>query len=540
MQRKVKLVPSQTEFLIIDGETLSYEKIFEYIENPHLQVALSIEAINRVNHYRSAVDQWLVDEKKVIYGVTTGLGKLKDFVVDERNQNEFQRKILLSHAVGLGPDFPEQVVRLAMLLRANVFARGNSGVRIEFIERILQLLNKGVYPCVPQIGSLGVGDLQPMAHIGLCLIGAPEGKARFRGDKGISPDILAKAQIVPITFEMTAKEALSLIDGSTMVLAASIYAYYQAQQLCKIADMAAALNIEATRGEMNALDPRIHEVNNLQSEQDTARILREFLEGSQWTTDEGRKRLGELKPRVQDAVSIRSTAQVHGAIKDVLQYIQSILDREMNASKDNPLIFFDGVNFESLSGGNYHGAHLSYALDFMGIVITDLAVISERRSARLLDPFMSYGLPTNLVAKAGLNTGFALVHANATAMVGEIRILATPASVGSIPAKGNQEDHNSMAMGAVRKLMHMIELAQQVLAIELLVAAQAIDLISENMQGLCMGKGTFAIHRWIRLSIAPMWEDRFILPDLEKMIEFVKSGQILGQFPPYNMKKIAR
>ena len=266
-----------------------------------------------------------------------------------------------------------------MLLRANVLARGHSGVRVEFIERMLKLLNKGVYPCVPQIGSLGVGDLQPMAHIGLCMIGAPEGKARFNNEEGQSPDLLAKAQISPIIFEMKAKEALALIDGSTMVLASSIYTYYQAQQLCVVADMAAALNIEATRGEVGALDPRIHAANNLQTEEETAQILRELLEGSQWATEEGRKRLGELSPRVQDAVSIRSTAQVHGAIKDVLQYILSIMAREMNASKDNPIIFYDGAEFESLSGGNYHGAHLSYALDFMGIVITDLAVIFRKK-----------------------------------------------------------------------------------------------------------------------------------------------------------------
>ena len=525
-------MPGETEHLILDGQSLSYDKIVAYIENPQLQVILSDEAIKRVKHYRSAVDQWLVEDKKVIYGVTTGLGKLKDYVVDEQDQNEFQQKILLSHAVGLGPDFPELVVRLAMLLRANVLARGHSGVRVEFIERILELLNKGVYPCVPQIGSLGVGDLQPMAHIGLCMIGAPEGRARFNNEEGKSPDLLAKAQISPIIFEMKAKEALALIDGSTMVLASSIYTYYQAQQLCIVADMAAALNIEATRGEVGALDPRIHAANNLQTEEETAQILRELLEGSQWATEEGRKRLGELSPRVQDAVSIRSTAQVHGAIKDVLQYILSILAREMNASKDNPIIFYDGAEFESLSGGNYHGAHLSYALDFMGIVITDLAVISERRSARLLDPVMSYGLPANLVAStAGLNTGFALVHANATAMIGEIRILATPASVGSIPAKGNQEDHNSMAMGAVRKLMQIIELAQQVLAIELLLSAQAIDLISDKMSGLPMGKGTSILHHWIRQSIDPMWEDRFILADLERMIEFVKNGEIAAEFP---------
>ncbi|MBS4219635.1 aromatic amino acid lyase [Bacillus sp. FJAT-49711] len=512
--------------LILDGYSLTYEKIIEFIENPSVQITLSESTVERVKDYRSAVDQWLIEEKKAIYGVTTGLGKLKDYVVDEQDQNQFQRNILLSHAVGLGPDFPEEVVRLAMLIRANVLARGHSGVRVEMIERLLVMLNKGVIPCVPQIGSLGVGDLQPMAHIGLCMVGAPEGRATYNGKKGGSPDLLAKANITPVYFELKAKEALALIDGSTMVLASSLYAYYQAEQLCNIADMAAAMTIEATRGEMDALDPRIHNANNLQTEQETAQILSSLLTGTEWCTSSGRERLGEFSPRVQDAVSIRSTAQIHGAIKDVLQYVKSVFVREMNASKDNPLIFKNGVAFESLSGGNYHGGHLAYALDFMGVVMTDLAMISERRSARLLDPIMSYGLPANLIAVAGLNTGFALVHANATALVSEMRILAAPASIGSIPSKGNQEDHNSMAMGAVRKLMEIIERVQQILAIELLLSAQSIDLISENMKGLTMGKGTSILHQWIRQSINPMWEDRYVLADLQKMIEFVQTGQI--------------
>ncbi|MCR2821694.1 HAL/PAL/TAL family ammonia-lyase [Lederbergia panacisoli] len=516
--------------LILDGYSLTYENIVEFIEHPSVQVTLTEAAKDRVKHYRAAVDQWLIEDKKAIYGVTTGLGKLKDYVVDEHDQNQFQQNILLSHAVGIGPDFPESVVRLAMLIRANVLARGHSGVRVEMIERILLLLNKGVIPSVPQIGSLGVGDLQPMAHIGLCMVGAPEGRATYNGEEGKSPDLLEKANIAPVYFELKAKEALALIDGSTMVLAASLYAYYQAEQLCNIADMAAAMTIEATRGELDALDPRIHSANNLQTEQETAQILRALLTGTEWCTASGRERLGEFSPRVQDAVSIRSTAQVHGAIKDVLLYVKSVFIREMNASKDNPLIFTDGIKFESLSGGNYHGSHLAYALDFMGVVITDLAMISERRSVRLLDPIMSYGLPANLIAVAGLNTGFALVHANATALVSEMRILAAPSSVGSIPSKGNQEDHNSMAMSGVRKLMEIIDRAQQILAIELLLSAQAIDLISENMKGLTMGKGTSILHKWIRRSINPMWEDRYVLSDLQKMIEFVQKGQIREQF----------
>lgn len=512
--------------IILDGETLTYKQLTEFIENPSIQVQISSKAKDRVHLYRSTVEKWLVEEKKVIYGITTGLGKLKDFVVEEQDQSNFQQKILRSHAVGLGPYFPETIVRLAMLIRVNVFCRGNSGVRVEFIERILELLNNGVCPLVPQIGSLGVGDLQPMAHIGLCLIGADEGRVRYQGEEGSAAQLLSKAHIIP-EFHLAAKEALALIDGSTMVLAASVYALYKAENLCTLADVAVALNLEATRGELAAFDVRTHELNNIDKQKETATFIRNQLEGSEWITPIGRQRLGEMKPRVQDAVSLRSTPQVHGAIKDVLQYVESILAREMNASKDNPLIFYDGSQFESLSGGNYHGAHLAYAMDFLGIVMTDLAVISERRSARLLDPIMSYGLPANLISKsAGLNNGFSLTHANTTAIIGEMRILATPASIGSIPAKSNQEDHNSMAMGAVRKALSLIDYMEQVIAIELLCASQAIDVISVQMNGLHLGKGTARTYQIIRESIEPMWEDRYILADIQAMIELVKAGRL--------------
>lgn len=512
----------------LDGNSLTYQQLAEYIEDPYIQILLSPQAKEQVDFYRAEVDKWLVTEKKVIYGVTTGLGKLKDFVVDEQDQHLFQRKILLSHAAGIGEYFPEVVVRLSMLLRANVLSRGHSGVRSAFIERILDLLNRGICPLVPQIGSLGVGDLQPMAHVGLCLIGAQEGRASFNGEIGNAPDILTKAGL-QADFQLEAKEALAFIDGSTMVLAASVYAFYESQKLCQLADMSAALNMEAGRAEIASLDPRIHEANNLETEIATAAWIRRLLSGSQWTTDEGRRRLGEQKPRVQDAVSLRSTAQVHGAVKDVLHYIHSILERELNASKDNPLIFYDGNGFQSMSGGNYHGAHLSYAMDFLGIVMTDLAVLSERRTARLLDPLMSYGLPANLTANStGLNTGFALIHASATAIIGEIKLLATPASVGSIPAKGNQEDHNSMAMGAVRKAMKIVEFTRSVLAIELLCAAQAIDIIQDKMTGLGLGRGTSILYQLIRGEIAPVWEDRYMLHDLDIMINLIRSDRLLA------------
>ncbi len=516
------------EQLIIDGESLTLEQLTAFIENPQIVVKLAATARETVQAYRSQVEKWLVEEHKVIYGITTGLGKLKDYVVDEQDQAIFQQNILRSHAVGLGPDLPEQVVRLALLLRANVLSRGHSGVRVELIERILQFLNHRICPLVPQIGSLGVGDLQPMAHVGLCLSGTSEGRVRIAGEEGSAADMLSTAGIAPVEFPLAAREALALMSGSTVVLAYAVYAYYQAKKLSGLADLAVSLNLEALRGERNAFDERIHAARGIPAQIETAQNIRRLIEGSTWLSDEGRKRLGETQPRVQDAVSLRSTPQIHGAAKDVLGYVATVLSRELNASTDNPLLFADETGYVSMSGGNFHGAILSYALDFIGIVLTDLAVLSERRSARLLDPLASYGLPANLVGGAiGLNTGFALVQANATALVGEMRTLATPASVGSIPAKSNQEDHNSMAMGAARKAMQIIDRLKTVLAIELLCAAQAIDLIAEKMHGLRLGSGTKQIHQAIRQHIQPVWEDRYVKADIERMLMLVESGELL-------------
>jgi histidine ammonia-lyase len=515
--------------LILDGMTLTTHDLIAYGgDSSAYRVTLSPQARKRVQKYRSQVERWLVEEHRVIYGITTGLGKLKDYVVDERDQAQYQQNILYSHAVGLGPCFPDEVVQTAMLLRANVLSRGHSGVRPELIERMLDLLNAGIIPLIPQIGSLGVGDLQPMAHLGLCLSGAPEGRVRYRGEEGSAAELLPKAGIEPVAFPLAAREALALMSGSTMVLANAVYAYKQAVQLTRLADVALALNLEAMRGELNAYDARMQEVRHIPAQIESAKRVRTLVAGSQWMSPEGRSRLGESTPRVQDAVCFRSSPQVHGGVGDVLGYVETVLARELNASTDNPLLFETEPGFESMSGGNFHGAILSYALDFLGIVLTDLAVLSERRSARLMDPLMSYRLPANLVGSTvGLNTGYALVQANAVALVGEMRLLASPASIGSIPAKSNQEDHNSMAMGGVRKTMQMIAHLQKVLAIELLCAAQAIDVLQEKMDGLALGKGTAQVYQAIRRDVQPMWTDRFVKADLDKLITLVEDGTVL-------------
>jgi histidine ammonia-lyase len=404
-----------------------------------------------------------------------------------------------------------------------VFCRGNSGVRLALVQRLVDFINANVYPELPQIGSLGVGDLQPMAHLGLCLAGMPEGRAHFRGESGESPEILKKAGISPVEFPFAQREALSLLSGSTVVLAASIYAWYKAQHLLDLSDVALALSMEAFRGELDAFDLRIHEARHIAGQMETAQRIRLLLSGSELVSEHTRKHYEGDVPRVQDPVSFRASPQVHGAVRDALGYVETVLVREMNASTDNPLFFEDTEGrLESLSGGNFHGALLSYAMDLLGIVTTDLGVLSERRSARLLDPNMSYGLPYNLVLDAiGLNTGFALVQANATALVGEMRNLANPASTGSIPSKNNQEDHNSMGMGAARKALQILEHLEIVLAVELLCASQGIDIILKHLNFPSLGQGTQQLHLRIREDVPPMVTDCYTRQLLHKMLNLV-------------------
>ena len=510
--------------MILDGHSLTLEQVLSVGRDRSLQVEVAPEALERVKQAREQVETWVRQERRVIYGVTTGLGKLKDFAVREEDQEAFQRNILRSHAAGIGPVWEERIVRMAMVLRANVWCRAHSGVRPELLQRLLLFVNRGLTPQVPQIGSLGVGDLQPMAHVGLCLAGMPEGVLRAGGEVGPAPDILRQSGVSPEEFPLGTREALALMSGSTVLLAAALDAYAEARRLARLMEVALALTLEAVRGELHAYDPRIHEARGIAAQQRTAAAVRELVAGSQWMTDEGRAQAGERQPRVQDAVSLRSSPQVQGAVGDVLSYVESVLARELNASTDNPLLFATDEGYESLSGGNFHGALLAYAMDFLGIVLTDSAVLSERRSARLLDPHANFGLPANLAGDAvGLHCGLALLQANAAALVGEMRTLAHPASIGSVPSKGNQEDHNSMGMGAVRKTRQAIEHLKQVVAIELLCAAQGIALLEDKMAGMRLGQGTERLYRTIRQTIPPVREDRYMGQDLAKMMQLMES-----------------
>lgn len=517
-----------TDPLVLDGETLSVDDVLRFLSDPALPVEISPQAARRVDRVKLGVDQALERGGKSTYGFHTGLGRLKSFAVGEAEQSLYQSNILYSHAAGIGPYFDEDVSRLSMLLRANLLLRGNSGVRLELVERLVLFLQKGLLPMLRQIGSLGVGDLQPMAQLGLCLVGKPEGELQYQGKVGPADEVLRLAQVEPIDFPLARLEALALISGGTVQLATSLYALAKARRLLDLSDAALSLSLEAMRGSMDAYDARVHEARGVQGQIQTAANARRLLRGSQFTTLEGQKVFGQSE-RVQDPVSYRASPQVHGAVRDALSYVESVLSRALNAASDNPLFFelADG-SFESLSGGNFHGAGTGYSMDLAAIVLTDLAVLSERRSARLLDPNMSYGLPMNLVAaRHGLNTGFALIQANAVALVSEMRILCTPASAGSIPSKNNQEDHNGLGMTAARKCLRILDSLEITLAIEILCACQAIDLIWQEAPELKLGAGTSLIHQLVRSKVPVMLEDSYTGMMLFTAMELMRSEELL-------------
>lgn len=517
--------------MILDGESLTVDAALAFLRNP-TAVEVLPAAMERVAAAHQGVELALQKGAKRIYGFHTGLGRLKDFEVSEDDQAQFQTNILNSHAAGIGPYFNDDICRLTMLIRANVLLKGYSGVRPDLVERIMQFLRSGLKPMMRQIGSLGVGDLQPMAQLGLCLVGSPEGELKYQGQVGPADETLGRAGIEPVRFDLARLEALALLSGSTVQLATCVWALGKARGILRLANAALALSLEGFRGEMDAYDPRVHHARGVPGQISAASAVRSMLTGSQFTSALGRQ-VFEAGQRVQDPVSYRAAPQVHGACGDVLTYIESVLQRALNAASDNPLFFqqIDGT-FEGLSGGNFHGAGMGYCMDFAAVVLTDLAVLSERRSARLLDPNMSNGLPMNLVAgKHGMNTGFALIQANAVALISEMRVLATPSSVGSIPSKSNQEDHNSLGMTSARKCLQILEAVEMTMAIEVLCACQAIDLVLDKAPGLSLGQGTSTLHQRVRSRVPKMEQDSYTGKMLLEMLELVQSPEFLEGMP---------
>ena len=497
--------------VIIDGNSLDLEN-FISVTRMGDKVEISELAKKKINRARDLVDKF-VDEERVVYGITTGFGKFSDVVVSKKDAKTLQRNLIISHACGVGKAFEEEIVRGVMLLRINALSKGYSGIRLSTVETLLNMLNEGVHPIIPEQGSLGAsGDLAPLAHMVLTMMG--EGDAIYKGERMKSIQAMEKAGIA--TIELTSKEGLALINGTQVMTSVGAHTLFDAINLSKLSDISASLTNEALNGIVDAYDPRVHMARGQKGQMDAAKNLLNILEGSKMTT-----RQGEV--RVQDAYSLRCTPQVHGASKDCFKFVKEKIEIEMNAATDNPLIFVKEE--EVISGGNFHGQPMALPLDFMKLGIAELANISERRLERLVNPSLSEGLPAFLVKDGGLNSGYMIVQYAAAALVSENKTLAHPASVDSIPSSANQEDHVSMGTIASRHARDILNNSRKVIAMEILCACQAIDL--RGNKGL--GKGTTPAYEIIRENITVLEKDRIMHIDIDKVEEILKEGSIVRE-----------
>jgi histidine ammonia-lyase len=509
--------------LHLNGNDLALEN-FEQVAQHRQPVLLEAEAREQVVRAREVVDA-LVAGDHVAYAITTGVGHLADVRISADQARELQINLVRSHAVGVGDPLSEAESRAMMVLRANSLAKGFSGVRPVVIETLCNMLNRGVHPVIPSQGSVGAsGDLAPLAHLALVLIG--EGEAWFEGRRMSGGEAMKAAQIATIRLE--AKEAISLINGTQAMLAVGSLALLEARTLAATADVLGAISLDTLQGTDVAFDERIHQTRPHAGQMLVARHLRTMLEGS------ALRERHRGCARVQDAYSMRCIPQVHGAVLDVLDYARQVFEIEMNSAVDNPLVFVkappkgskikpeDVAEGEVLSGGNFHGQPIAFTLDFMAISISALAGISERRIERMVNPALSEGLPAFLAMGAGLNSGFMMPQVTAAALVSENKVLGHPASVDSITTSGNKEDYVSMGMTAALKLRRVIQNVRYVLAIEALAAAQAVDLLAP----LKPGKRAQQALKEIR-AVSPMvTKDRSLAPDIAKVAEVIRQGKL--------------
>jgi histidine ammonia-lyase len=521
--------------LHINGTDLTLTELAEVVEGRR-PVLLDPDARGRVQAARAVVDE-LVENNQLAYAVTTGVGKLSDVRIEPAQIRELQVNLLRSHAVGVGEPLREAEVRAMMLLRANSLAKGHSGVRPIVIDTLCLMLNRGVHPVVPSQGSVGAsGDLAPLAHLALTLIG--EGEAFYADPKTKRPrragdpasrrisgaQALKRADIPPLALE--AKEAISLINGTQGMVAVGALALLAAQTMVDSADVIGAMTTDALRGTDVAFDPRIQQVRAHPGQAQSAKNLRRMLEGSE--VRESHRACG----KVQDAYSLRCMPQVHGAVRDALDYCRRVLEIEMNSAVDNPLVFVAPKEIgnpartkargDIISGGNFHGEPVAFALDFLAIALSALAGISERRIDRLVNPSSNEGLPPFLAPDAGLNSGFMMPQVTAAALASENKVLAHPASVDSITTSGNKEDYVSMGMTAAIKLKKIVQNTRFVLSIEAIAAAQALDFLSP----LKPGKRAQQAMAAIRKASPRMEHDRSLAADFAKVAEVIARGEI--------------
>lgn len=497
------------EYIVLNGENLSLTQFIQGVRGGY-QIMLSEAAEVRVIKARETV-QSALNSKQVIYGLTTGFGALSDVVISKEQTKQLQKNILMSHAAGVGNYLDEETTKATLLLKINDLAKGHAGIKPETLKILVEMFNKGVYPLMPDKGSVGAsGDLAPLAHMALVLVGQGQALLKGRISSGKAAMEAADIQLV----DLDAGEGLALINGTQVMTAIGAITVCDALNLLKTADIAAGMSLEVLLASNVELDKKIHDARPHPGQITSADNLRRIIQNSEIVSSH------KDCSRVQDAYSIRCSPQVHGASIDALHYARRVIEIEMNAATDNPLIFPE--TYQIISGGNFHGQPVALALDFLAIALSEIANISERRTERLVNPQLS-GLPAFLIKDAGLNSGFMIAQYTAAALVSENKVLAHPASVDSIPTSANKEDHVSMGTIAARKCREILKNVEYVISIELLCAAQAMDLFTNRKAGV----GTMEAYRFIRKHISHMEHDRILSDDINTMYKMVHEGKIL-------------
>jgi histidine ammonia-lyase len=511
------------EPLTIDGEHLTLDDVVRVAQEPPAgpRIALAPDAIARVERARRAVDE-AIAAGQIVYGLNTGFGAFKDRIISPDETRQLQRNIIMSHAVGVGEPAGADVTRAMILVRANTLAKGHSGIRLETLNLLLDLLRRGVHPIIPCQGSLGAsGDLAPLAHMALVLIGL--GEAEFAGQVLPGALALARAGLRPV--ELGAKEGLALTNGTAFMCALAALTTARAENAARVADIAGALSLEALHGTPRAFDARIHAARPHPRQIEAAAYFRRLIEGSQFTRDDD-------PLNVQDAYTLRCIPQVHGAARDAILYARWVLNIELNSATDNPLVFFEKDGRPTwLSGGNFHGEPLAIAMDYLSLALTELGNISERRLTRLTDEASNANvLPAFLIKHGGLNSGFMLVQYTAAALASENKSLAHPASVDTIPTSANAEDHVSMGPIAARHAAQILRNLEWILAIELLSAAQGIDFRRQALGGAPRhGRGTAVAYELIRQQVPFLEHDDVMYPHIQAVHRIVVDGSLARQ-----------
>lgn len=501
--------------VIINGRDLTVEEVIRVCRG-YEKVEIAPEAKEAVIKARNYIEKKL-EEGAVIYGLTTGFGKFANVVISREEAEQLQKNLIISHTCAMGEPYETKYVRAAMLLRCNALSRGNSGIRLETIQTMIDMLNAGIHPVIPEKGSLGAsGDLAPLSHIALALIGL--GEVEYKGQIVPAAEAMAKEGIIPVV--LAAKEGLALNNGTQMMTAVGVNVLWDAMHLMKTADIATAMTAESLHGITKAYDHKVHDLRGHQGQKDAAENLRTLLAGS--------KNAFEVQPsKVQDPYSLRCIPQIHGASRDAIQYVYEAVSRELNAVTDNPIVFPD--EDEVISGGNFHGQPMALAFDFLKMAISEFADVSERRAERLINPQLSEGLPAFLTKYGGVCSGFMIAQYAAASMVSENKIYAHPACVDSIPSSGNQEDHVSMGTTSARTAAMVLDNAQKVIGIELAAAAQGIWLRQEIGESDIsnLAPATKAAYDYIRTVSEPVDDDILMHDELKKFDEMVKDFSIL-------------